>query len=174
MTERTFTVTYTSEQRLTVLYALGFMRAMLGNMGTGMFDVSDVRDSVTNLIGDMTKAPGVDSGTDAARAILQPAAPPAPTAHSPRDYFAADRKGNAPSVAPDGAELQPATIVSAQEKKSAKGAYLAVIYNVAGKGGKANCFDPALWPHITARQGKSAELWIAESGNYLNIVGVRG
>ena len=89
-----------------------------------------------------------------------------------RDYFARDRKGNVPPGPPEGAELQTVKIVGAQEmasKTPGKNSFLKVVFN----GGQAACFDSALWPHIIKQTGLDAILYVAKSGNYLNIVGVR-
>ena len=100
------------------------------------------------------------SGTDAARAVL---APPAPT-----DYFARDRKGNIPAVAPEGAEFAVHKIVGTA--KTAK--FLRVIL---ANHGQANCFDSQLWPLIEKHDGQEAGLWIkkSEDERYQNVVGVR-
>ena len=93
---------------------------------------------------------------------------PAPATKASVDHFARDRKGNAPSNPPTGAALRPVEVVSREEKDL----YCKVIFNESGlRGGSANCFDGALWQFIPA-SGK-AQLWLAKSGNYLNIVGVR-
>ena len=70
------------------------------------------------------------------------------------------------------------SVVSAKEQPDSKGKHLQVIFSAsdrarAARSGKANCWDPQLWPLIKKAQGHDAQLWIAESGNYLNIVGVR-
>ena len=109
-----------------------------------------------------------NSGTEAARAVLAPpAAPPAGIlVRDERDYFTRDRKGNAPSLPPDGAELKTLTVLQAKESADKK--YLTVVF----QGGKANCFDPALWPRIVKGASQQA-LWLTKSDKYINIVGVR-
>jgi hypothetical protein len=110
--------------------------------------------------------PDPSSGTEAARAVLKP---PTPVPPQLQDYFAADRKGNIPTVAPAGAQLQFVDVIATTESVDRK--HLKVTF----KGGKANCFDRALWPHIVRHTGKiGVPLWIIEKGDYLNVVGVRG
>jgi hypothetical protein len=166
MSERTFTYTWSDARRLTVLHALGFMYAKLATAPPA------VSETVLSLVNELSSKPGADSGTEAARAVLSPP-PLAPNAQPQawRDHFAADRKGNVPAKAPNGSELQTIPIVSASEAPDSKGKHLAVIFG--GGRGKANCFDPQLWPLIKKAQGHEAQLWILVSGNYLNIVGVR-
>lgn len=96
-----------------------------------------------------------------------PEKPPTPIPAELMDYFARDRKGNVPKSAPAGATLQTVRIQGTTESVDRK--HLKVIY----AGGKANCFDRELWPRIVRQSGQDAQLWILESGNFLNIVGVR-
>jgi hypothetical protein len=178
MTTRTFTITLDDADRLAVLTALGFAQ---------MITPVKLRRPVTELIDRLSAANGQDapadplrSGTEAARAVLSPppAASPVPTT---MDYFQRDKKGNLQMSAPDGAELSQVKIVSATKfAKAGKAPYMQVLF-AAGvtfdgrvrPAGKANCFDPDLWNPIKNREGQVASLWIAESGSYLNIVGVR-
>jgi hypothetical protein len=167
MSERTFNFVLNDEKRLTMLYALGFMFHHVADAPAG------VKEPVVQLINELTvaggKEPAVEnSGTEATKA---------PSSSGAVDYFAVDRKGNVPRKPPDGAELQSVRIVSAVPK----GKYLQVIFGSSEPGekitktlgGKANCFDESLWPRIKQAQGQKLGLWILESGNYLNIVGVR-
>lgn len=181
MTTRTFSLALSDTDRLAILSALGFSSMYLHAKMTPELH-SDWVTPIDRLIATLSSAPGHDSssalpqsGTDAARAVL---APPAPT-----DHFAASRKGDIPVSAPDGAELSSVKIVSAQPTHSKKAGgqdYLAVIF-AAGTtadgrvrpAGKASCFDKQLWRFIQNRENQAASLWIMESGNYLNIVGVR-
>jgi hypothetical protein len=194
MTERTFTYTWTDAKRLTVLHALGFMFAKLQTTPPLVTDV------VMELIHELSTTSGTDdprlaqappwihpalsadanayadTAISAARAVF---APPQPAA--PMDYFQRDKKGNLQMSAPDGAELSQVKLLSAQKfAKTGKAPYLQVLFaagtTVDGRvrpAGKANCFDPDLWNPIKNREGQVASLWIQESGNYLNVVGVR-
>jgi hypothetical protein len=173
MTERTFTYTWSDAKRLTVLHALGFMLVRLETDKTP----PAVSQTVLEIIGELSRTTGQDSpgasptgGAAAAHAVL---APPAP-----HDYFAANKKGDVPMTPPDGAELSNVKIVSAQQLRGKE--YLTVIFQAgitldgkARPAGKANCFDKGLWSAIKNRENQIASLWIMESGNYLNIVGVR-
>ena len=169
MSERTFTITLSDEQRLTVINALSFS---LGQLAVHPVTAA-VREPIIQLIGQLSEAKGKDSGAEAARAILQPIHQPNP----PVDYFARDRKGNVPMNPPEGAELRNVRIIQATEvpAKSGKAGFLQVIFSAANPkdGGKANCFESQLWNAIRNRLNQPAELWILQSGNYLNIVGVR-
>jgi hypothetical protein len=162
MSDRLFTITMTETQRLASLYALAFMRQQ-------MYSAVQLTEPILDLMGKLTAATGTDQAID--QPIARPVSRPAPV--TKLDYFQRDRKGVAPTIAPTDAELMTVNVVAATEKPIKNGRALEVIYNVAGKGGKAKCFDASLWPYITPRQGQTAELWILESGNYLNIVGVR-
>jgi hypothetical protein len=183
MIERVFTYTWSDAKRLTVLHALGFMYAKLATTP------KVVTETVEGLIGELSSTPGADcpapcalhnpaSGTEAARAVL---APPMVDPTRATDYFQRDKKGNVLMAAPDGAELSRVKIVSAQKfSKAGKAPYLKVIFaagvTIDGKtrpAGQANCFDQDLWPPIKNREGQVAALWIQESGNYLNVVGIR-
>jgi hypothetical protein len=189
-TDRSFTVILDDSDRLMVLTALGFASMHLIAASAPI----DMRRPIDALIRKLSSAPGQDSpqpnsGTDAARAVLAPMAQPREPQRgetitygpAQQDYFAADRKGNISTNPPTGAELAVVPIVSAQEKPSAKGKFLQVIFGMSAAGtgaartlsGKANCFDVSLWPHIKKAQGHEAQLWIVEKGDYLNIVGVR-
>ena len=155
MSERTFTVTMQEGERLMNLAALGFAVMRLPQQG-------EPAKIINNLIAKLCVTPE-------AQALAQ-APPPVPAQPAPArtvDYFAADRKGNIPESAPDQAELQRVKITACTESVDRK--YLKVSYI----GGKANCFDRELWPRIKPFIGKEAQLWIAEKGSYLNIVGVR-
>jgi hypothetical protein len=174
MSERVFTITMNDAKRLTALHALGFMYCQMHNAPTVILD------PIRGMIDELTKAQGaepgqvtVDQSEQTVRMSPLPYATARPTPVTKLDYFQRDRKGVAPTIAPTGAELMTVNVVAATEKPIKNGRALEVIYNVAGKGGKAKCFDASLWPYITPRQGQTAELWILESGNYLNIVGVR-
>lgn len=173
MTERIFTYQWSDAKRLTVLHALGFMYAKLQTAPPA------VSESVLGLISELSTTPGRDaeprSGTETARANA------AASAYSPTDYFARNKRGDTPATPPEGAELSTVRVVSAQKSaKPGKAPHLKVIF-AAGvtadqkvrPAGQANCFDDQLWPLITKREGQQAQLWILESGNYLNIVGVR-
>jgi hypothetical protein len=96
-----------------------------------------------------------------------PDKPPAPVPAQLHDYFARDRSGKVPSSAPTGANLQTVRITHAAESVDRK--HLKVTFD----GGKANCFDRELWPRLTRLTGHEAQLWIAEKGDFLNIMGVR-
>jgi hypothetical protein len=147
----TYTLAFDTEERRTFLYALAMAK-------------DDAAWKLFDRLIDLEKpypSPALpQSGTEAARAVL---APPAPT-----DYFASDRKGNIPVVAPKGAEFAVRRIVGTA--KTAK--FMKVIL---ANHGQANCFDSQLWPMIEKQDGKEAGLWISKSadGKYLNIVGVR-
>lgn len=169
MTDRTCTVTMTAEERFVAICGLGVLWAQMGSAAP------HVGQAIESLLEKLMTTPSQDSQKTSA-AFAELVLPPPTTAigkaySGPLDYFAADRKGNVPITPPTGAELETVSIVSAQEKASAKGKYLQVIFG--GARGKANCFDPQLWPHLKKAQGHDAQVWIAESGNYLNIVGVR-
>jgi hypothetical protein len=172
MNTRTFTVTLDDADRLAVLTALGF---------AAVITPVKLRRPVNELIDRLSGAEGQDaaqSGTEAARAVL---APPMVDPTRATDYFQRDKKGNVLMAAPDGAELSRVKIVSAQKlAKTGKAPYLKVIFaagvTIDGKtrpAGQANCFDQDLWPPIKNRENQVAALWIQESGNYLNVVGVR-
>jgi hypothetical protein len=189
MSTRTFTLTLDDGDRLMVLTALGFasMHLMAGNVDVKMRRPID--ELISRLIGangwdgattpqtpreilsdahvrrDHARDDDPKSGSEAARAVLAPA--PVTT----HDYFAADRKGNIPLKPPTGATLQTVDILTTAESPDRK--HLKVVFKGEGKASKANCFDRELWPHIVRRTGASAQMWIVESGNYLNIVGVR-
>jgi hypothetical protein len=200
MTTRTFSITLDDADRLAVLTALGFaehitplrlrrpINELIDRLSTANGqDVPHEKNAACGRLDAQGKRCPIchpedwaSSGTDAARAVLASSSP-SPNAEiqrgvTPHDYFAVDRKGNIPQQAPSGAELQTVSVVSAQERPDNKGKHLQVIFagspRAAGSG-KANCFDPQLWPLIKKAQGHDAQLWIAESGNYLNIVGVR-
>lgn len=173
MTTRTFTITLDDGDRLMVLTALGYTSMHLLAIG----DTGTYRRPITELIARLSMANGHDApvasdrtppaqtGTEVARAVLKP---PTPVPPQMRDYFAAERNGNIPTVAPKGAHLQLLDIQATKESLDRK--HLKVIF----KGGKANCFDRELWPYISKQTGNVAVgLWIVEKGDYLNIVGVR-
>ena len=169
MSERTFTLQFTEEERTATLYALGFFfKAMRDTVAGGRLEKLEYK--LQHAIADDCRdvLPQPNSGTEAARAVLAPpAAPPAGIlVRDERDYFARDRKGNTPALPPDGAELK--TVQVLQAKESADKKYLTVVF----QGGKANCFDSALWPRIV--KGPSVQsLWLTKSDKYTNIVGVR-
>ena len=177
MTTRTFTLTLDDGDRLMILTALGFSAMHLMTASAPI----DMRRPIDALIQKLSSANGQDapeffpknqpivvdpkSGTDAARAVLKP---PTPVPPQPHDYFAADRSGNVPAVAPKGAQLQFLDVQATKESIDRK--HLKVVF----KGGKANCFDRQLWPHIVRQTGHAGvPLWITVKGDYMNIVGVR-
>jgi hypothetical protein len=152
MSERTFTLTLTAQERFTLLMGLGFLYVPIQHS-------PEICKPITDLMDRLTNTPGVDTPT----ASQSPAPMPV---HNPTDYFARTQSGDVPTTPPKGAELKAVRILQAEEKP--KG-YLAVIFT----GGKANCFDSHLWGAIKNRVNQDAQLWIAKSGNYLNVVGVR-
>jgi hypothetical protein len=171
MTERTFTYTWTDAKRLTVLHALGFMFVKFEKSPPA------VTEAILGLIGELSTVSGKDAPRNQTGASSESAAfiklEPEPT-----DYFAANKKGDIPANAPDGAELSHVKLVSAQQPRGKE--YLTVIFaagytadGVVRPAGKANCFDKQLWRFIQNRENQTASLWIMASGNYLNIVGVR-
>lgn len=168
--ERKFNMELNDEKRLTLLYALGFMyREVCEAPG-------DVKTPVVNLIHELSALQGRDvavptnGGTEAAKAILQP--PATATAQAVTEKFQRDRKGNAQTSPPEGSALKTVRILQADEDTTRTGA---PVLKVIFAGGKANCFEPQLWDWIKERAAKqeSLGLWIAKSGVYQNIVGVR-
>lgn len=175
MTERTFTYTLTDAKRLAVLHALGFMLAKLPATPPV------VGETVIHLIYEFSTMQGADpkpeqipmrDQAEAARAILE-----RPSAPTQTDYFQTTKKGTMPTAPPEGAELSQVKVISAQKLKMAD-KYWTVIFaaGVTAEGrarpaGRASCWDSRIFEKITA--GATAHLWIQESGNYLNIVGVR-
>jgi hypothetical protein len=161
MSERTFTLTLTADQRFVNLYALSFALRQVAGVAP-----VEVTQPIQSLIAQLSATPGQEE----ARSPLPPAPaakPPAPIPAQTQDYFIRDRKGNALTAAPAGAALQTVKIQATTESVDRK--HLKVVYG----GGKANCFDRELWPHLTRASGKDAQLWIQEKGDFLNVVGIR-
>lgn len=157
--ERTFTITYTAEERFMLLVGLGFMWAQLNTAP------DEITKPITGLIEKLTRTPGQDAphattGSSAAHAILSPPAP--------GDYFVRNKRGDVLVEAPEGAKLHSYGVVGTAKN----GKFLKVILANAGT---ANCFDSQLWPMIERHQGKDLQLWIkpSEDGRFQNIVGVR-
>jgi hypothetical protein len=165
MTERTFTIALNDTDRCMILTALGYAGTYLIAHSAPI----EQQRPINELIRRLSDAPGQDVQHAADPAASTPAAAPSrPAPVTFVDYFQRDRKGNFPSTAPDGATLQTVKVLQAKPIRAVgKAPRLEVLY----QGGKANCFDELLWPRIS-KVGE-AQLWIAESGNYLNVVGVR-
>jgi len=97
-----------------------------------------------------------------------PAAKPE-NATGAKDYFERDKKGNTPTTAPK--EATDFRMVRINEAGVPAGKnYLRVMF---GDGAHANCFDERLFPLIQNARGKEIGLYLKQSGNYLNIAGVR-
>jgi hypothetical protein len=151
MNDRTFTVTMTEDERLMNLAALGFASVRLPQ--------GEPATVINDLIAKLTKITATPTSETVAQFTFH-------------DYFARDRNGNIPSDPPQGAGLMTVKIVGAQETASKtpdKSSFLKVVFT----GGHAVCFDSALWPHIVKQTGQDAILYVAKSGDFLNIVGVR-
>lgn len=177
MSDRQFTLSMSDAERLMVLHALGFMLVKLPTTPL------EVNQAVVKMISKLSDSPGVDAkpeqipmgGTEAARAILERPAVP----RVPQDYFQPNKKGQTQTKPPEGAELSTVRIVSVRKQKmDAK--YWTVIFGLGTTSdgatrpaGKASCWDPSIAQELLLAEGKSAQVWILESGNYLNIVGVR-
>jgi hypothetical protein len=168
MSERTFTLTLTADQRFVNLYALSFALRQVAGVAP-----VEVTQPIQNLITQLTLASGTQAA-DAAKTIqdfhsskAQISKPSAPVPAQTQDYFIRDRKGNALTAAPTGATLQTVKIQATTESVDRK--HLKVIY----AGGKANCFDRELWPRLMRVSGQDAQLWIQEKGDFLNVVGIR-
>jgi hypothetical protein len=162
MSDRTFTVTMTEDERLMNLAALGFASVRLPQ--------GEPATLISGLIAKLQKIPATPSDPDNGNFSRNLAGPSKPKPFV--DYFARDRKGVVQSGPPEGAELKTVKIVSAQEKASTtagKPPFLKVIF----AGGTGHCFDSILFPHIVKQTGQEAVLYIVQAGNYLNIVGVR-
>jgi hypothetical protein len=164
----TFHCDLTENERLTVLCGLATFTPVITSGSYALMNEREFFAFVNRIAGNAPRetpspnpnANAQNSGTEAARAVL---APPAPT-----DYFARDRKGNVLVAPPKGSEEKSVRILQANE--STEGTpRLSVVFT----GGKGNCFDSQLWELIKRRVGQDTTLWIAKSGNYLNIVGVR-
>lgn len=181
MTERQFTIALTDAERLMVLTALGFvsMRVPPASHPWTVIDgliakvthasVANERtpaggESRTEFEHDRFGTAGPISGTGTARAVLAP-----PT---PKDYFQPTKSGKAVTEAPEGAELSQVKISSVQKLKlDAKYWTVTFTHGEPQTAGRASCWDAVLAEKL--RGVSSAWVWIQESGNYLNIVGVR-
>lgn len=160
MSERTFTIEMTENERLMALTALGFCVVRLPEMKP--------RIVVADLIHKLTDAAGQDVDPTPRERLK----PPAPVPAQVRDYFQKDRRGKEQLNAPADAELKTVKVISAQELTSStpgKAPYMKVIFG----GKQASCFDPILFPLIVRRTGEDAQFWFVQSGKYWNIVGVR-
>jgi hypothetical protein len=133
------------------------------------FGIPNLKVATKTEVGNNPSAAPVQQNTNEPRSVAASEVQKAwaPAAPLLRDHFQRDRNGNEPRLAPDGAELQTISIVQVKKVTKGKSPFVGVLY----EGGKANCFDPQLWPLLP--QSGPVQVWIAESSGYLNIVGVR-
>jgi hypothetical protein len=160
--DRTFTIQFGEDERLLALTALGFAIVRLPQ--------GEPLRLIDGLINKLTRAAGKDVAHPGAGTASVAHPSPKPTA--PQDIFQLDRKGNEQSSAPEGAELRTVKFLKAVDTPGKAGGkpYLKVVF----ANGTANCFDSRLWQGIKSTPPNAElSLWIVESGNYLNVVGVR-
>ncbi len=165
MPEPTYTLTLTESERTAMAKVLGGL--------------------VTKLINAPIFVEAPTGGTQQARAVLAPpqVSPTSPSGHvppllpEPRDRWARDRKGNElPN--PEGCVAREITIWKTEQKTGKKAnakPFLKVTWQSQDRGYvDANCFDSQLFPWLINSQGKKTTLYLVKSGEYLNVVGVRG
>lgn len=165
MSEPTYLIPLTESERTAIARVLGGLVAKLVN---APLQVPATVEAPTG-------------GTQAARAVLSPAAqtPAAAPSHAPepRDRWARNRKG-AEVPNPEGCEMQSVHLWKTEQKKNkttGKPDYLKVTWQSSHSSGyvDANCFDAQLFPWLINSQGKKTTLYTVHSGQYLNVVGVR-
>lgn len=158
MSEPTYTITITESERAAMAQVFGGL--------------------VTKLANCRIQIEAPTGGTQVARAILSSPAPsttPPAVTQSPapileqRDRWATDKAGN--PYTPTSKGVHPLEVHIWKLKQTDK--YLRVTWQNHGAGyGDANCFDPELWPWLAKKQGEMTRLYVTQSGNYTNIVGV--
>lgn len=159
--DRTFTIQFGEDERLLALTALGFAIVRLPQ--------GEPLRLIDGLINKLTRAAGKDvaqpnAGTSGGHALVNQLIP--------QDFFQLDRAGNNQTSPPEGAELRTVKFLKAVDTPGKAGGkpYLKVVF----ANGTANCFDSRLWQGIKSTPPNAElSLWIVESGNYLNVVGVR-
>jgi hypothetical protein len=160
MTERTYTVTMTAEQRFGTLYALSFAANMLTAGGNA------VLQPLHDVMAQLKAAPGTDA---------QPPLPPAtPTTPTLSDRWARNKNG-VETPNPEGCETIECDIAKLEDKPSNGKPRKIVTWSMPGERGFAHaaCWDEKLFPYLANRLKQRTTLHLLHNGDYTNVVGVR-
>jgi hypothetical protein len=173
MTERTFTLACTEEERTANLFAIGFALVHLKGTAAGEI-LQRLTAKLAHLVASDCRVespnnPVAPSGTEAARAMLSP--PPVEL----RDRWQRNKKGEeVPN--PDGYETHTVDLWKAESAPTREGKprWKITWPSPNGQGYiDGSCFDEKLFPFLANRVKQRTTIYVVRNGKYLNVVGVR-